>query len=290
MAKQVVLITGCSSGLGLDFAVTMAKDVDQRYIVYATMRNLAKKESLVQRAGDTLNKTLFIKQLDVTKGDEIKKAVSEIYAEHNRIDILVNNAGFGQFNAFEEVPIEKVRAVFDGNVIGPIQLCQQVVPKMKERKSGRIIFIGAGMGLIGYPFNEFYSAAKFAMEGFAEAFAPIGRQFNIWVSTIEPGPVSTTFITNVRANGMGTFAAGIGNEADPTTQKLAENMSTKFQSVIGKESQSPEEITKLLLEVVNSEKPHLRYSTSEHMTAVYKRKYVDVTGDGIVEGMCHLLS
>ncbi|KAJ8018012.1 Retinol dehydrogenase 8 [Holothuria leucospilota] len=88
MAKQIVLITGCSSGLGLDFAVTMAKDVDQRYIVYATMRNLVKKEGLVRQAGDTLNKTLFIKQLDVTEGDEIKKAVSEIYAEHNRIDIL----------------------------------------------------------------------------------------------------------------------------------------------------------------------------------------------------------
>ncbi|KAJ8018013.1 Retinol dehydrogenase 8 [Holothuria leucospilota] len=290
MAKQVVLITGCSAGLGLDFAVTMAKDVDQRYIVYATMRNLAKKESLVQRAGDALNKTLFIKQLDVTKGDEIKKAVSEIYSEHNHIDILVNNAGFGQFNAFEEVPIEKVKALFDGNVFGAIQLCQEVMPKMKERKSGRIIFMGAAMGLIGYPFSEFYSAAKFALEGFAEAFAPIGRQFNIWVSTIEPGPVSTSFVANVKANAMGKFAGGIGNEADPATQKLAENMSMKMQGVLAKESQTPEEITKLLLEVVSSEKPHLRYSTSEHISAFYKGKYVDITGDGVIEKMGQLLS
>ncbi|KAJ8023578.1 Retinol dehydrogenase 8 [Holothuria leucospilota] len=290
MAKQIVLITGCSSGMGLDFAVTMAKDVDQRYIVYATMRNLAKKEGLVQRAGDALNKTLFIKQLDVTKGDDIKKAVSEIYSEHNHIDILVNNAGYGQFNAFEEVPMEKVRAIFEVNMFGRIQLCQQVIPKMKERKSGRIIFIGAGMGLVGYPFNEFYSAAYFAMEGFAEAFAPIGRQFNIWVSTIEPGPVSTDFDANVTTNGMGKFAEGIGNEADPTTQKLAENLSKKMQNEIGNMSQSPEEITKLLLKSVNSEKPHLRYSTSEHVSELYKRKYLDITGDGIVEGMCHLLS
>ncbi|XP_071830660.1 retinol dehydrogenase 8-like isoform X2 [Apostichopus japonicus] len=288
MAQQVVLITGCSTGMGLDFAVTMARN--EKYIVYASMRNLAKKSELEKQAGDSLNKTLFIKQLDVTKEDEIISVVADIHAERQRIDILVNNAGFGQFNACEKVPIEKVRKIFEGNVIGPTRLCQEVISGMKERKSGRIIFVGAGMGLVGYPFNEYYSAAKFAMEGFAEAFAPIGRHFNIWVSTLVPGPVKTTFIENVKMNDLGAFAESIDADADEETKKLAGNMSGKMQKVIGSESQSPEDITRLLLEVAATEKPHLRYATSEAMKKLMSGKYVDVTGDGVVDRMCHILS
>lgn len=88
MTGQVVLITGCSTGLGLDFAVTLAKDPDQRYIVYATMRNLTKKDELVKQAGNTLGKTLFIKQLHVTWDEEIKEVVANIYSEQGHIDIL----------------------------------------------------------------------------------------------------------------------------------------------------------------------------------------------------------
>ena len=110
------------------------------------------------------------------------------------------------------------------------------------------------------------------------------------LSTIEPGPVSTKFVANVKANDLGSFGGGIGNEADPVTQKLADNMSKNVQAMLRKESQPPEEITKILLEVISSEKPHLRYSTSVYMSGFYRRKYVDITGDSIIETMGQLLS
>ncbi|KAJ8023598.1 Retinol dehydrogenase 8 [Holothuria leucospilota] len=283
MAGQVVLITGCSSGMGLDFAVTMAKDPGQRYIVYATMRSLAKKDKLVKQAGNTLEKTLFIKQLDVTKEEEIKQIVADIQSERNCIDILVNNAAFGQYDAAEKVPLDRIRSIFETNTIGPIRLTQEVIPKMKEKNSGRIIFMGSTMGLCGCPFGEYYCSTKFALEGFAEAFAPLGRQFNIWVSTIEPGPVKTGFAENIAANKMGTLFSELDDSNDEKTKELARCLSRKMTQFFTTCTQETSEITKVLLEVITAEKPHLRYSTNPTFELSIKRKYVDTYGDQVVD-------
>ena len=88
MAARIVLITGCSSGIGLSTAVLLAKDPDKRFKVYATMRNLAKKDKLETAAGAALGDTLFIKQLDVCSDESVSKAMEAIFAEDRRIDVL----------------------------------------------------------------------------------------------------------------------------------------------------------------------------------------------------------
>ncbi|KAL2301567.1 hypothetical protein Nmel_010955 [Mimus melanotis] len=178
MARRNVLITGCSSGIGLALAVKMAKDEQKRFKVYATMRNLAKKEPLEEAAGHRLGKTLEIKQLDVCDEQSIKACVNSI--PDRRIDVLgnndskfifmevfaccclpfcaVSNAGMGLIGPIECQTIEEMKTVMDTNFFGLVRLLKEILPDMKRRKSGHIVIISsvmgiqvsnAGMGLIG---------------------------------------------------------------------------------------------------------------------------------------------
>ncbi|KAG2461100.1 RDH8 dehydrogenase, partial [Polypterus senegalus] len=145
MAQKVVLITGCSSGIGLTTAVTLARDPQNRFKVIATMRNLNKRDKLEEAAGDTLNQTLEIKQLDVCDEKSIQECINSIPDRH--IDILVNNAGVGMIGPIECQTIEEMRVVFETNFFGVVRMIKEVYPDMKKRKSGHIVIISSVMGL-----------------------------------------------------------------------------------------------------------------------------------------------
>ncbi|XP_030832988.1 retinol dehydrogenase 8-like [Strongylocentrotus purpuratus] len=283
MAPRVAIITGCSSGIGLSTAVMMANDPAKGYIVYATMRNLAKKGDLEKAAGATLNKTLFIIQLDVTKDDSIKRAVKDVFTKHKRIDILVNNAGHGSSGYIELVTDQQMRALFDTNFFGVVHLIQEVLPIMKKQRSGRIISVSSVAGITAWPFGEIYAASKFALEGFTESLSIGYRPFNIWVSSCQPGPVKTAFIANM----------GSANN-QPEFLKLTEekNIDKESKEVCGmiinrlvnsptfeEEQQTPEEIASVIKGALEDEKPHLRYATSKLRLDYAKKYFVDPTGD-----------
>ncbi|XP_072032979.1 retinol dehydrogenase 8-like [Amphiura filiformis] len=164
MAPKVVVITGCSTGMGLETAALLAKDSGNRFKVFATMRNLAKKAQLEIAAGSTLNKKLFIRELDVTKEDMIVEFIDRINREEGRVDILINNAGVGHVGAVEHVPMSQIRSIYETNVFGLIRLTQAVIPGMKANRAGHIVNISSIGGLFGYPFCDIYSSAKFAVE------------------------------------------------------------------------------------------------------------------------------
>ncbi|KAK5612226.1 Retinol dehydrogenase 8 [Crenichthys baileyi] len=193
--QKVVLITGCSSGIGLRIAVTLAKDEKKRYHVIATMRDLKKKDKLLEAAGDVYGKTLMLLPLDVCSDDSVKECINNVKDRY--IDILINNAGVGLLGPVESISIDEMKRVFDTNFFGVVRMVKEVMPDMKKRRSGHIVVMSSVMGLQGVVFNDVYTASKFAMEGFCESMAVQLLKFNIRLSMIEPGPVHTEFETKM---------------------------------------------------------------------------------------------
>ncbi|XP_038640896.1 retinol dehydrogenase 8-like isoform X2 [Scyliorhinus canicula] len=191
MSARTVIVTGCSSGIGLALAVKLAKDQLKRFKVIATMRDLGKRRRLEDAAGNALNNTLEIKELDVCSEDSICTCLNSI--PERKVDILVNNAGMGLIGPVECQSIDTIKMVFDTNFFGLTRLVKEILPDMKRRQNGHIVVMSSVMGIHGLLFNDVYSASKFAVEGFCESLAIQALKFNINISLIEPGPVFTEF-------------------------------------------------------------------------------------------------
>ncbi|XP_038072752.1 retinol dehydrogenase 8-like [Patiria miniata] len=281
MAPQTVLITGCSSGIGLATALVLAKDELSRFKVYATMRNLKSKSNLEKEAGDTLNKTLFIRELDVTKDPTIKSVVDGILGESGRIDVLINNAGYMSLDAIDQRSLEWCQAMMDTNYWGVVRTTNAVLPAMKKQMSGRIINVSSMAGVRAVPFYATYSAAKFAVEGFSESIAPVLRDgYNIRVSIVEPGPVKTELFNKV----LGTPFEEQAKDFDPVLREVfLTNVKRMMTSAMLSVTQSADEIAKLHMDIILSEKPHLRYQTTENLTKAAAEKLRDPTTDFLLE-------
>jgi len=181
---ETVLITGCSSGIGRETARAFLQD---GWEVYATARNPAD----VQALGDS---GCNIASLDVTEPDEIERVVDRIVDETGRIDCLVNNAGYAQLGPVEDVPTDRVERQFDVNVFGPHRLIREVLPHMRDRRTGRIVNVSSVAGRLSVPGMGVYSGSKFAMEGLTDALRPEVAEYGIDAVLVEPGPVDTAFV------------------------------------------------------------------------------------------------
>jgi NAD(P)-dependent dehydrogenase (short-subunit alcohol dehydrogenase family) len=182
------LITGCSSGIGRDVA-TRALDAGRRVAV--TARDPAAVEDLVaQHPGGALALAL-----DVTDREQIARAVSEAERAFGGIDVLVNNAGYGYMAAVEEGEDDEVRAMFDTNYFGAVDMIKAVLPGMRARGRGHIINISSMTGLVANPPNVYYSSTKFALEALTEGLSKEVAPFGIRVTAIEPGAFRTDWST-----------------------------------------------------------------------------------------------
>nr|XP_054773051.1 retinol dehydrogenase 8-like [Lytechinus pictus] len=198
MAPQIVLMTGCSAGIGLATAKRLALDIDQHYIVIATVIAMSEKANLVAAVEGSLNKTIFIRELDVTNDTNISDVVRDVIREHGRIDILISVAGVGFVEIPERVTREQIDKIFSVNTIGPIRLAQAVLPHMKERRAGRIVVVSSDMSRQAWPYFDLYCATKFGVEGFFEALTSSVRAFNIRVCLVEPGPITTGLLDSLQ--------------------------------------------------------------------------------------------
>lgn len=179
--QQVVIVTGCSTGMGRDICEILT---NRGYAVVATARN---KDTLV-------NVPAALKlELDVTDKESIKKAIEQIILQYQKIDILVNNAGYSVRGALEELPIEDMKRVFDVNVFGIVQMLQAVVPHMRKAGTGKIINIGSISGKFAQAINGGYCASKHAVEAISDALRLELHPFHIQSTVIEPGPIQTQF-------------------------------------------------------------------------------------------------
>uniref|UniRef100_A0A8C1L5W5 Retinol dehydrogenase 8a n=1 Tax=Cyprinus carpio TaxID=7962 RepID=A0A8C1L5W5_CYPCA len=282
--QKVVLITGCSSGIGLRIAVLLARDEQKRYHVIATMRDLRKKDRLVEAAGDTYGQTLTLLSLDVCSDDSVRKCIDSVKDRH--IDILINNAGVGLLGPVESISMDEMKKVFETNFFGTVRMIKEVMPDMKKRRAGHIIVMSSVMGLQGVVFNDVYTASKFAIEGFCESMAVQLLKFNVKLSLIEPGPVHTEFETKM----MEEVAKMEYPGADADTVRYFKDVyipsSIDIFEALG---QTPEDIAKCTKKVIESSRPRFRNLTNSLYTPIVAMKYADESGGLSVHTFYNLL-
>ena len=266
---KTILITGCSSGIGLASAVLLAKEGNK---VYATMRNLESKNKLAEKLSEE-NAKAEILQMDVTDESSVQKCVEEVISKEGKIDVLINNAGYGLMGPAETVSMEQAKEVFEVNFFGLLRATQAVLPGMRKAKSGRIINISSIAGLRSMPMSDLYNSTKYAVEGLTEAMAPVMKLKGIKMILIEPGPVATDF--NERSIKWGEKNI---EEYENITKNIKETRVERF-----KNAQSAIEIAELISKAISSEEPDLRYQTSQWVKDYASEKYSDLDGNKIVQ-------
>ena len=235
--KKIILITGISSGFGKETAKLLA---ERGHIVYGTVRRNTEQSSSVN----------FI-TMDLTDISTIKKAVSTILEKEGKIDILINNAGMHTGGPIETTPIDNIKLQMDTNFMGTVNLTREVLPVMRNQGGGTIINFSSIGGLMGLPFQGYYSAAKFALEGFSEALRMEVVGFNIKVVLINPGDFRTSNSSNRR-----NYLAPTGSEDAYNKQyeislaQIEKDEAKGWQPVI---------LAKKLVKIVESKNPCQRY-------------------------------
>ncbi len=271
---QTVLITGASTGVGLDTAIAFAK---AGFRTVATLRDLSRRGAL-DEAARAAGVSLFVEQLDVASAASITDGLDRVTRAHGPVQVLVNNAGAGFLGSIEQTSDEDLRRTMEVNFFGVWNMTKAVFPAMREAGAGRIISVTSVGGLIGQPFNEAYCAAKFAVEGMMEGFAPLARRMGVSVSLIEPGPINTEFVANVRASSAETLS----RLTPPYDAYLAAYMGASG-NVFAQYGQTGADIAAIILEAATAHQPHFRYVTSEFARQIVKPKVVDYSGDSVVE-------
>jgi NAD(P)-dependent dehydrogenase (short-subunit alcohol dehydrogenase family) len=183
MSGKVVLITGCSTGIGRVTAQRLARN---GHTVYASARRV---DDIADLEGDGCR----LLALDVTDDESMVDAVGAVEAEHGAVGALVNNAGYSQGGPVEEVPLDVARRQFETNVFGLARLCQLVLPAMRAKRDGRIVNLSSMGGRMTLPGGGWYHATKHAVEALSDALRFEVRPFGIGVTVIEPGVVVTKF-------------------------------------------------------------------------------------------------
>lgn len=179
MDKRVVLVTGCSSGIGL--AVAQAFQ-EHDCIVVASARRALDVTQLRQQGWHAL-------QLDVTKSESIQEVVAALTQDFGRLDIVVNNAGYGQFGALMDLTPDDLQRQFATNVFAPIALVRAALPLLRRSQSARIVNIGSVSGILTTPFAGAYCASKAALHALSDALRMELAPFGMHVMTIQPGAI-----------------------------------------------------------------------------------------------------
>lgn len=274
MAKPIALVTGCSTGVGLHTAVRLAQ---AKHHLIATMRDTGKQQPLLDEAAKA-GVSLDVRPLDVTEQASIDACVAGIIADHGRIDVLVNNAGAGFLGSLEQTSDADLRRTMEVNFFGVWNTTKAVVPHMRAAGEGRIISVTSVGGLLGQPFNEAYCAAKFAVEGMMEGFAPLAQAMGIKVSLVEPGPINTEFVASVRSSSASAIA-GMTAPYD----KLAGNYLGATSDVFATYGQTGDEVAEIIVAIATANKPDFRNITSPFAKTAVASKVVDETGNSVVE-------
>nr|XP_054772143.1 retinol dehydrogenase 8-like [Lytechinus pictus] len=275
MAPQIVLMTGCSTGMGLAMVQRLARDPDHRFIIIATVIAMSEKTDLEAAVKDDIDKTVFIKELDITKDDNITEVVENVINDHGRIDILLNIAGLAIVGIPERLTREQIDKTFNVNVIGTIRLTQAVLPHMKEKQSGKIITISSIVGRLGVPYNELYSSSKFAVEGFFEGLAAGLRAFNIRVCLIEPRQVQTELLDGLTA---GLKASAEDESAFDIDRRQLRKMLGRMEA--GAPPLTREDIVDAVItRCIDVEKPVFRHFLGGRLAEILPNTLGDLTGE-----------
>jgi NAD(P)-dependent dehydrogenase (short-subunit alcohol dehydrogenase family) len=247
---QTVLVTGASSGIGKATALLLQRE---GFTVFGTTR---RPDAVGAHAFPML-------ALDVRSDASVKECFDALFAKVDHLDVLIDNAGYALTGAAEETTLAEAKAQFETNFFGAVRVVNAALPAMRAARAGKIIIIGSLAGLTAIPFGAFYSATKFALEGYAEALWHELRPFGISVTLVEPGFVRTHLgeASQVAAGPLPVYAAAekrvLRTIGDAVSRGIA-----------------PERVAERVLGIVRSDQPRLRYRVGADATWLPRLKHV----------------
>ena len=253
---KIWFITGTSRGFGRVWTEAILKRGDK---VAATARNLDSIADFREKYGDNV----LTLELDVTNHDQVKKAVEQAHAHFGRLDIVFNNAGYSLVGTIEEASTDEVRAMFETNVYGPLAVIQAVLPLLRKQGGGHILGTSSNLGHVTLPVIGYYCSSKWAFEAIHESLAEEVKAFGIKVTIIEPGAYATEF-------------------GSPESLKFSEGMELYadykegfFGQLTTMERGNPEATPQALFQVVDTEKPPLRFFLGSHNLPWVRKAYAE---------------
>jgi len=256
-SKQVVFITGSSTGFGRLFAETLSR---QGHTVFATMRDPQGKNA--KNAADLLalasreSLSLFTLECDVTSDASVELAVRSAIAQSGRIDVAINNAGYGIIGLAEAVTTEQARQIMDTNFMGCVRVNRAVLPHMRRHKRGLLMHISSGAGRVVIPAFSLYTASKFAMEALAETYRYELASQGIESVVVEPGAYQTPVFGNLVA---------AADQSRTDTYRLANHIPAKMSDLLSNTAGDPQEVADVVLRIVETPvgQKKLRYRVSQ---------------------------
>jgi NAD(P)-dependent dehydrogenase (short-subunit alcohol dehydrogenase family) len=283
-SKKVAVVTGSSSGIGLETSLTLAEN---NFITYATMRNIDKAANVLELAKKR-NVSVEIAKLDINDDSSVQQAIRLIVEKEKAIDLLVNNAACTQLGAVEDLSLNEIQAQFNTNVFGIFRMIKEVTPIMRRQGTGgTIINIGSANGFFGVPCASAYVSTKFALEGLTQSLRFELARFGIKVAIIEPGAIKTNVVKNsmflpkrlkeqqYQLNGTSPFAEMTRSIMDKSIDAVTNGS-------------SPKVVANIVLRVAMAKEPQWRYLAGADAETLFKT-IKDMTDLEFEKFLCKIL-
>ena len=258
--NKVWFITGAGRGMGVYFAKAA---LAAGFAVVATGRNT---DAVTKTVGKS--KDLLVVKLDVTSPAEAEAAARAAVDRFGHIDVLVNNAGNFYAGYFEELTTEQIERQLAANLIGPMNVTRVVLPVMRKQRSGHIISISSGAGLLGFEFCSAYAAAKFGLEGWMESLQAEIAPFGITTTIVNPGFIRTELISE---KSMTPAELSIEDYAERRAQQMKW---WAFQG--GKQPGDPAKVARALIRIASEKQPPRRFIAGTDAIGLAKQKVADL--------------
>jgi NAD(P)-dependent dehydrogenase (short-subunit alcohol dehydrogenase family) len=253
--QKVILVTGASKGFGLEIAKTALAAGDK---VIATVRS--KADQLAASLNNDPN--LLVVTMDVTNEAQVKAAVAEGLLCFGKIDVVINNAGYGIVTAIEEATDAEVKAQYDTNVFGLLNVLRAALPHLRAQRSGHIINVSSLFGFGAIPGWALYGSTKFAVEGISKGLAIELEPLNIKVTVVEPGLFSTEFLSaesySASKNIIADYAATVGP------------MRAGADQLHGNQPGDPKKLAQVVVDIAHNENPPLHLPIGKDAVGMYK--------------------
>ncbi|WP_121810701.1 oxidoreductase [Mucilaginibacter kameinonensis] len=253
--QKVILVTGASKGFGLEIAKTALAAGDK---VIATVRSKADQLAVTL----SNNPNLLVVTMDVTNEAQVKAAVAEGLLRFGKIDVVINNAGYGIVTAIEEATDAEVKAQYETNVFGLLNVLRVVLPHLRAQRSGHIINVSSLFGFDAIPGWALYGSTKFAVEGISKGLAAELAPLNIKVTVVEPGLFSTEFLSAESYSAAKNIIADYTETVGP--------MRTGADQLHGNQPGDPKKLAKVVVDLAHNENPPLHLPIGKDAVGMYK--------------------
>lgn len=250
MEPKNIIVTGASSGFGFLTVKTLA---DQGHTVFAGMRDINNRNreaaSELSAHGEASKGQVEVVEMDVTSDESVGTAVGEALKSVGQIDVVINNAGIGGDGLFEAFTVDEFHKILDVNLFGVHRVNQAVLPGMRERGAGLLVYVSSIMGRIAIPYAGPYTTSKFALEGLAEAYNVELSQLGIESVIIEPGGYGTDFSTRMLSATRADTSASYGPMAEAPSAMWA----SITERLKGEGAPDPQDVPNAIAELIGME-------------------------------------